>query len=57
MQPAYPGSARRAAEWSARMTWVAPDVVRVEEPFIAGERTMLAGWLGFHRTILRSGGT
>jgi hypothetical protein len=29
------------------MTWIAPDAVRAEEPFIAGERTMLAGWLGF----------
>jgi hypothetical protein len=34
------------------MTWIAPDVVRAEEPFIAGERTMLAGWPGFHRTML-----
>jgi hypothetical protein len=38
------------------MTWIAPDVVRAEEPFIAGGRTMLAGRLGFHRTTLRSGG-
>ena len=39
------------------MTWIAPDVVRAEEPFIVGERTMLGGWLGFHRATLRSGGT
>jgi hypothetical protein len=39
------------------MAWTAPDVVRAEEPFIAGERTMLAGWLDFHRTTLPSGGT
>jgi len=30
------------------MTWIAPDVVRAEEPFIADERTMLEGWLDFH---------
>ena len=34
------------------MTWIAPDVVRAEEPFIADERTMLEGWLEFHRTTL-----
>jgi len=34
------------------MTWIAPDVVRAEEPFIADERTMLEGWLDFHRTTL-----
>jgi hypothetical protein len=27
-------------------------VVRAEEPFIADERTMLEGWLDFHRTTL-----
>jgi hypothetical protein len=34
------------------MTWVAPDITRIEEPFIAGERSMLEGWLDFHRTTL-----
>ena len=34
------------------MTWIAPDVVRAEEPFIADERAMLEGWLDFHRTTL-----
>jgi uncharacterized damage-inducible protein DinB len=34
------------------MGWVAPEIDRIEEPFIAGERTMLAGWLDFHRTTL-----
>jgi hypothetical protein len=34
------------------MTWVAPEITRIEEPFIAGERSMLAGWLDFHRTTL-----
>ena len=35
-----------------RMTWITPDVVRAAEPFIAGERTMLAGWPDFYRTTL-----
>ncbi len=34
------------------MTWVAPEITRIEEPFIAGERSMLEGWLDFHRTTL-----
>jgi len=34
------------------MDWVAPEVTRIEEPFIAGERSMLEGWLDYHRTTL-----
>lgn len=34
------------------MTWVAPEITRIEEPFIAGERSMLEGWLDYHRTTL-----
>jgi hypothetical protein len=34
------------------MTWVAPEITRIEEPFVAGERSMLEGWLDFHRTTL-----
>ena len=34
------------------MTWIAPQVTRIEEPFIADERSMLEGWLGYHRTTL-----
>jgi hypothetical protein len=34
------------------MGWIAPDITRAEEPFIADERTMLEGWLDFHRTTL-----
>jgi hypothetical protein len=34
------------------MAWVAPEVIRIEEPFIADERTMLEGWLDYHRTTL-----
>jgi hypothetical protein len=34
------------------MDWVAPEVTRIEEPFIACERSMLEGWLDYHRTTL-----
>ncbi|NJC72690.1 DinB family protein [Planosporangium thailandense] len=34
------------------MTWIAPEVIRIDEPFIADERTMLEGWLDCHRTTL-----
>lgn len=32
------------------MGWTAPDVVRVDEPFLGPERPMLDGWLAWHRT-------
>jgi uncharacterized damage-inducible protein DinB len=36
------------------MAWTAPDVVRVDEPFVGPERAMLDGWLDWHRaTFLR----
>jgi uncharacterized damage-inducible protein DinB len=36
------------------MTWTAPDVDRAEPPNVADERSMLEGWLDFHRqTLLR----
>ncbi len=36
------------------MSWIAPEVTRTEEPFVADERTMLEGWLDWHRaTLLR----
>ncbi|MEV4623642.1 DinB family protein [Asanoa sp. NPDC049573] len=34
------------------MTWVAPDINRRSEPFVAGEREMLQGWLDWHRDTL-----
>jgi hypothetical protein len=34
------------------MTWIAPEVSRIDEPFIADERRMLEGWLDCHRTTL-----
>jgi uncharacterized damage-inducible protein DinB len=33
-------------------TWTAPDVTRADEPFVADERTMLQGWLTWHRDTL-----
>jgi hypothetical protein len=36
------------------MTWTAPDVVRVDEPFVAPERPMLDGWLDWHRSTFLS---
>jgi uncharacterized damage-inducible protein DinB len=36
------------------MTWTAPEVTRVTEPFTGDERAMLEGWLDWHRqTLLR----
>ncbi len=36
------------------MTWVAPAVDRPEEPKVGDERTILAGYLDWHRhTLLR----
>ena len=36
------------------MTWIAPDVDRVEPPYVAGERIRLDAWLDYHRaTLLR----
>ena len=34
------------------MIWTAPDVVRVDEPFVADERAMLEGFLDFGRSTL-----
>lgn len=34
------------------MTWTAPVVTRVDEPFAADERTMLEGWLSWQRSTL-----
>jgi uncharacterized damage-inducible protein DinB len=34
------------------MTWVAPEIERRTEPFVADERTMLQGWLDWHRDTL-----
>ncbi|MDG4823557.1 DinB family protein [Asanoa sp. WMMD1127] len=34
------------------MTWVAPDIERRSEPYVADERTMLQGWLDWHRDTL-----
>jgi uncharacterized damage-inducible protein DinB len=34
------------------MTWVAPEIKRRSEPFVAGEREMLQGWLDWHRDTL-----
>jgi hypothetical protein len=36
----------------AAMTWIAPDVDRVAEPYVADERTMLEGWLDWQRQTL-----
>jgi hypothetical protein len=36
------------------MSWTAPQVTRIDEPFVADERTMLEGLLEWHRaTLLR----
>jgi uncharacterized damage-inducible protein DinB len=32
--------------------WTAPAVTRIDEPFVADERTMLLGWLGWQRSTL-----
>jgi uncharacterized damage-inducible protein DinB len=34
------------------MTWTAPGVTRLDEPFLGDERTMLEGWLDYHRQTL-----
>ena len=34
------------------MTWTAPDAVRIDEPFVADERTMLVGFLDYARATL-----
>jgi hypothetical protein len=34
------------------MTWTAPPVTRIDEPFVADERTMLEGFLDWQRTTL-----
>jgi uncharacterized damage-inducible protein DinB len=34
------------------MSWVAPGITRIDEPFVAGERAMLDGWLEWHRATL-----
>ncbi|SDJ50527.1 Protein of unknown function [Nonomuraea maritima] len=34
------------------MTWTAPSVARVDEPFVADERGMLEGFLDWHRSTL-----
>lgn len=34
------------------MTWTAPEIERRDEPFVADERTMLEGWLDYHRDTL-----
>ena len=34
------------------MTWLAPDVTRTDEPFVADERTLLEGFLERHRETL-----
>jgi hypothetical protein len=34
------------------MTWIVPDVDRIEEPFVADERAMLQGFLDFGRSTL-----
>lgn len=34
------------------MTWIAPNVDRIHEPYLGDERTILEGWLDFHRQTL-----
>jgi uncharacterized damage-inducible protein DinB len=34
------------------MTWTAPEVIRVNEPYVGDERTMIEGWLDYHRQTL-----
>jgi uncharacterized damage-inducible protein DinB len=34
------------------VSWIAPEVTRIDEPFVADERTMLDGWLEWQRATL-----
>ncbi|MGN9892894.1 DinB family protein [Micromonospora sp. L31] len=34
------------------MTWRAPEINRTNEPYVGDERTMLEGWLDYHRQTL-----
>lgn len=34
------------------MTWTAPAITRIEEPFVGDERTILEGYLDYHRQTL-----
>ena len=34
------------------MTWTAAEVIRIDEPFVADERTMMERWLDWHRSTL-----
>ncbi|MEU3455041.1 DinB family protein [Micromonospora sp. NPDC006766] len=34
------------------MTWKAPEISRKHEPYVGDERTMLEGWLDYHRDTL-----
>ncbi|OKI89382.1 DinB family protein [Micromonospora sp. CB01531] len=34
------------------MTWRAPEITRKNEPYVGDERTMLEGWLDYHRDTL-----
>ena len=34
------------------MTWTAPGITRVNEPYVGDERSMLDGWLDYHRQTL-----
>ncbi|MDG4792554.1 DinB family protein [Micromonospora sp. WMMD1082] len=34
------------------MTWRAPEITRAAEPYVGDERTILAGWLDYHRQTL-----
>ncbi len=36
------------------MTWTTPEVARIDPPYVADERTMLDGWLDYHRQTLLS---
>ncbi|MGQ5262156.1 DinB family protein [Micromonospora sp. ZYX-F-536] len=40
------------------MTWTAPEITRTQEPYVGDERTMLEGWLDYHRQtlLLKCGG-
>jgi uncharacterized damage-inducible protein DinB len=35
-----------------RVTWIAPEVTRIDEPLTGEERTMMDGWLDWHRSTL-----